>query len=451
MADIHEIRARAQKYAPFIIGGLVVVMVAWVLIQAKLDGNQLQASGTIEVVQINLAAQVGGPVSAVLVESGDAVEAGQILIVLDKAQAQANYDQAAAGLAQAKANYEVLRVGGSAEQHAAAIAAAQAEVVAAQQALDAVYDNAALVRAQVLTSIAQAEITVEDAERMLNNLQSSSEESDINAAQAAVVLTRDKYEKAQEDYSSYENKPEDNLTRAALLAQLAQTEQLFNDAVRRLNNLQGTADAADVDLASAQLAQAQAQLQISLDKLEEMADGPDPDALALAEARLANAEARLALAETGAGPEQLSQAQAGIDAAQAVLDLAAIQLERTEVKAPVAGTILFSNVEIGEIVIPSAILMTLGQLDELTLTVYLPEDRYGSVQLGDVVEVTVDSFPDERFEATVVRIADEAEFTPRNVQTQEGRRTTVFGIELRVTNAQNRLKPGMPADVDFTP
>jgi multidrug resistance efflux pump len=199
------------------------------------------------------------------------------------------------------------------------------------------------------------------------------------------------------------------------------------------------------------LAQAQAQLQISLDKLEEMADGPDPDALALAEARLANAEARLALAETGAGPEQLSQAQAGIDAAQAVLDLAAIQLERTEVKAPVAGTILFSNVEIGEVVIPSAILMTLGQLDELTLTVYLPEDRYGSVQLGDVVEVTVDSFPDERFEATVVRIADEAEFTPRNVQTQEGRRTTVFGIELRVTNAQNRLKPGMPADVDFTP
>ncbi len=61
----------------------------------------------------------------------------------------------------------------------------------------------------------------------------------------------------------------------------------------------------------------------------------------------------------------------------------------------------------------------------------------------------VDSFPDESFTAKVTRIAEQAEFTPRNVQTAEGRATTVFAVKLAVDNAGGRLKPGMPADVYF--
>ena len=98
---------------------------------------------------------------------------------------------------------------------------------------------------------------------------------------------------------------------------------------------------------------------------------------------------------------------------------------------------------------PNATLFVLAQLERLTITVYLPEDRYGQVNLGDTAEVEVDSFPGMEFEASVVHIAEEAEFTPRNVQTGEGRRTTVFAIELRVNDPQGRLKPGMPADVFF--
>jgi hypothetical protein len=66
-----------------------------------------------------------------------------------------------------------------------------------------------------------------------------------------------------------------------------------------------------------------------------------------------------------------------------------------------------------------------------------------------LAEVGVDSFPNEKFQAEVLRIADEAEFTPRNVQTDEGRRTTVFAVELSVQDPGGRLKPGMPADVTF--
>jgi hypothetical protein len=61
----------------------------------------------------------------------------------------------------------------------------------------------------------------------------------------------------------------------------------------------------------------------------------------------------------------------------------------------------------------------------------------------------VDSFPGETFSGTVVYISDQAEFTPRNVQTVEGRKTTVYAIKLNVPNADLKLKPGMPADVTF--
>jgi len=92
----------------------------------------------------------------------------------------------------------------------------------------------------------------------------------------------------------------------------------------------------------------------------------------------------------------------------------------------------------------------LGLLDQLTITVYVPEDRYGGISLGNLAAVNIDAFPGVSFTATVIRIADQAEYTPRNVQTAEGRRTTVFAIELSVEDPDRKLKPGMPADVIFS-
>jgi len=79
----------------------------------------------------------------------------------------------------------------------------------------------------------------------------------------------------------------------------------------------------------------------------------------------------------------------------------------------------------------------------------VPENRYGEIALGASVQVSVDSFPGETFAATVTRIADKAEFTPRNVQTAEGRATTVFAVKLSLDNVGGKLKSGMPADVIF--
>jgi HlyD family secretion protein len=131
------------------------------------------------------------------------------------------------------------------------------------------------------------------------------------------------------------------------------------------------------------------------------------------------------------------------------LELTEAQLKKLVIYAPSAGIVLSRNVEQGEVIQAGATVLMLAKLDKLNITVYVPEDRYGQIKLGDQAIVSLDSFPGKRFTAKVSYIASQAEFTPRNVQTTEGRKTTVFGIELAIDNPNGELKPGMPADVCF--
>jgi HlyD family secretion protein len=138
-----------------------------------------------------------------------------------------------------------------------------------------------------------------------------------------------------------------------------------------------------------------------------------------------------------------------VQAAQAAVDVIDVQINKSTLAAPVDGVVLSRSVQPGEMAMPGATLLTIGKLDDLTITVYVPEDRYGAITLGQEATVRVDSFPRQAFSASVQRIADKAEFTPRNVQTAEGRAATVFAIELVIDGGRDKLKPGMPADVDF--
>ncbi|HLY29318.1 MAG TPA: efflux RND transporter periplasmic adaptor subunit [Aggregatilineales bacterium] len=120
-----------------------------------------------------------------------------------------------------------------------------------------------------------------------------------------------------------------------------------------------------------------------------------------------------------------------------------------EITSPIDGTVMERLIEPGELAAPGSPLMVVADLDTLTLTVYVPEDRYGEIYLGKTYPVKVDSFPDASFVGKVSHIADQAEFTPRNVQTIDGRKSTVFAIKLDLEPSGGKLKPGMPADVTF--
>ncbi len=168
------------------------------------------------------------------------------------------------------------------------------------------------------------------------------------------------------------------------------------------------------------------------------------------------AQANLTNLKNGARQQQIDAAQAQVDAAkaqvaaaQAAVDLLNVQIGKLSVKAPTAGVVLDRALNAGEIAAPGAVVVELGSLDKVTLTVYIPEDQYGNIQLGQQATIKVDSFPGKTFEGVVEYISDQAEFTPRNVQTVESRSTTVYAVKIGLQNPDRQLKPGMPADAEF--
>ena len=186
--------------------------------------------------------------------------------------------------------------------------------------------------------------------------------------------------------------------------------------------------------------------------------------VAVAQANLDNARSSLLSLQTGdqslqviaakaaaeAAASGVKQAEAAVEQAKQGLALAQLQLDRATVKAPISGVVVTRNLEIGDLVVAGGTVMRIAQLDTLNLVVYLPEDQYGQVSLGDSVNITVDSFSNRAFSGEVIHIADEAEYTPKNVQTESGRKATVYAVKIEVANADHKLKSGMPADAEFS-
>lgn len=411
--------------------------------------EKLQASGIVEVTEISVSSEVGGQIVEVLVQNSENVQTDQVLILFDDSTLLTQLDQAEAALSEAEANYDLIAAGPSTEQRAVAIASAELELVNAQQALDDLYENADLIAAQALHEIAAADKALDQANKHLKNINTDPKEADVNAAWARVVMAKDHLDDARKDFKKYENKSEENVTRAYFLSELAEAQKQYDATVTRYNNIKGTANQYDLALAEADVTLIQAQLDNAQIQYEKVSGGPDPNQLTLAKARLATAEAELAAAKAGPSPEELAAAKAQVDVAEAALRAIQAHVDKLILVSPIDGIVLSRLVEPGEVVAPGVPLITLGSLDDLTITVYIPENQYGVIKLGHKALVTVDSFPGQTFEATVVRIADQAEFTPRNVQTQEERQTTVYAIKLSVDDPEGKLKPGMPADVVF--
>ena len=442
-----------RRIAPFVLLVLLAAAAAWWYFgsnRASAQTGALTASGTIEATQVKVAPELSGQVVEVLVKEGDPVQAGQTLVRFNDAVLQTQLSQARALLAQAQANYDLVAAGLTAEQRQAAITAAELEVTTAQQSLDTLHDNASLADTRAQKIIATAEKALDQATQRLDSINSAAEQVDVDAAQAGVVLAKKQLDTAQKNFDPYENKSADNAVRAMFQARLADAHKKYDALVERLNNLLGTSNSYDLAVAEADKALAQAQVEDAHRQLDQLQDGLDPDAVKLAEQRLAGAQAHLAVAKAGPSSEQLALAKSQVEAAGASVNVLQAQLDKLVLKSPIDGVVLSRTIEPGEVALPSTPLLTLARLDDLTMTVYIPEDRYGAISLGEEAQVRVDSFPGMTFPATVVHIADQAEFTPRNVQTVEGRASTVFAIRLQVQDPNGKLKPGMPADITFT-
>jgi HlyD family secretion protein len=135
-----------------------------------------------------------------------------------------------------------------------------------------------------------------------------------------------------------------------------------------------------------------------------------------------------------------------LKAAQEQVELARLQLAKTVIRAPVAGTVLIKAIEPGELATPGRTVAVLVDLSRMELKVFIPEKEIGKVALRAPARVRVDAFPNRLFEASVARVDQRAQYTPRDVHMPEERVRLVFGVTLALTNPAGVLKPGMPAD-----
>lgn len=168
-----------------------------------------------------------------------------------------------------------------------------------------------------------------------------------------------------------------------------------------------------------------------------------------AAAALAAAEQNLARLASGSRKEELQVAQAAVELAQARLAVTAKAVADCTVTSPLDGIVTTRLREDGEVVAPGAPLLTVSRLDEVWLSVYVPEPRLAQVKLGQAARVRLDGVA-QAFTGTVTFVAAEAEFTPRNVQTPDERAKLVYRVKITLPNPQGLFKPGMPAESDLS-
>lgn len=474
----------------WIVVGIVIglLMVAggfgWMRTRAAAPSGtaSLEATGTIEARKVELSSEIGGKVLEVLVEEGDPVTTSAPLIRLDDTLLRAQRKVAASALDTAN---------GASVTAQAALAAAQAQYdIALNTALSQArskrtsdWFNATrtdftkptwyfsqdeqLSAAQA--SVATAEQALTDEGARLARVEASASSADFLKAEKDMAEAQANYLVAKRLNDLVSNgKDIGDLTRIGLF-KLARDTDLKNKGLdpRWLGNDLGhdlrTAsqeifDEAQSNLTDSQRAYADAITSNGAkDVLKARAD------VSVAQERYYMARDLLRSLQTGSDSPEVTAAQRALDQAKGVADqtgsavnqaqanveLIDAQIAKLTISAPSDGIVLTRSVEPGAMALPAATLLEIGRLDRLELTVYLPEQQFGLVKLGEAVQARVDAYPDRVFAGTVRRMANEAEFTPTDVQTKEDRTRLVYAVVISLDNLDLALKPGMIADVKF--
>ena len=375
---------------------------------AERDGTIL-TSGFIEATDVTISAETGGRIVEIAADEGDPVTAGAILVRLDdslllaqKRQAEANSNLARAYLEQAvivqdgakKAWQNALEVQRNPLELEARIIAAQGELETAELNL---------LREKEIESdlrVPSAEVRYDTAEKILENLE---------------IL------KSLDWFSIYTMRKEIYPAEGEL--EMAELSLAYQKALEELWSV----PTAELRVVTAQKA---------LENLLAIRDNPQE----------LNAAVDSAYTAYQASTVAVDAAELQVEQAEASLDVINVQLDRLTMISPGSGVVASRHAEVGEIAQPGLPVLSIIELDEVTLTAYVPERKIGLVKLGQEAQISVDSYPDESFPGTITYISPNALFTPKNIQLKDEREKMVFAVKISLANPEQKLKPGMPAD-----
>ena len=352
----------------------------------------LRSSGTIEATNVDVSFQVPGRVTEILVTEGQAVRAGDVLARL------------------------------SAEEHEEYVAQIKASLDAVTSQVRQQEIALALRQDVLVNQIAEAKGEVEALASAADKQRAGSRPQEIRVAEAELAQAEAFLTQRRADFGRVSA-----LSKAGVLPQ----QQL--------------------DAAEAQLRAAEANRDAAGEKLNLAREGARHEDVAEADARVKSAEAGVGIAEAGRREVDIQREALGAARARqrellAQFNAAKTQLAHTEIRSPLDGVVLTKNVESGEVVNPATPVVTVANINELWMNIYIPEAQTGLVTLDQPVEINVDSFPGETFKGKVTYVSSKSEFTPKTILTQEERIKLVYRVKVSIQNSNQRLKSGMPAD-----
>lgn len=362
--------------------GLVIAIPTLSWRNANHNSGVLLVNGRIEGTEVAIGTRLPGRISRVNVQEGQEIKAGTLLVELDAGDVQAAYDQAQASVRQARHNLDN----------------ASEQAFCAREQMEKTRIGMQLVKQQTELNINQAGSVIQEAQ------------AGIDQAKALLNKTKTEYDQAIKlQKKKAASDLEFTFAKDALIAQ---------EAVVRMTELK----------------QQQARDGLKLAETRRSEIKMQEHDLAVMESTVRQAQAALGVAK------------ARLQAAEAFAKTCEIQLKDTKIIAPCNGTVVTRVIEPGEIVSIGATVLIVVDSDKLSLKGYLPNDQIGKIKLNAPARIFLDAYPDKYFDAQVTKINQQAEYSPRTVDTPKQRANLFFGIELKVNNSLRIFKPGMSAD-----
>lgn len=452
--------------------------------------SSLTASGFIEADQVSISAEFGGKITQLTAQEGDAAKAGQVLVALDDSILQKQINQAQMAIEVGRANLALIKAGARDEeirQRKASLAQTEALRDGAKTAWDnarALRDNPQDLKAKVVVAQGQLDTAARNvavAEKVRDNALSDYQGS-LREAQAALAAANLQVQQAQTGADQAEK------LRFVLQPPIT-TDNWIRPPYGIQNTLQYDLNVFQAQSAQAALGMAQANRDIAQSRVDrllatqslvEVTSRQYESAVAVRDAAqavlndatstrqnpltiknqvdAAEAAYRQSLAavdvaraaldgvQAGASKEQVAVVQAQVNQAESALQVLLAQKDKMTIVSPVSGTVAEKAAQRGENVLPGVAILKIVNLETVTLRVFVPETAIGQLKLGAPASVNIDSYPGRSFPGQVTFISPQAEFTPKDIQTQEERTKIVFAIKITLPNPEGILKPGMPAD-----
>ncbi len=385
----------------FILPTLILVAlaaVAGIYIYGRLhpkNTNTLSVSGNLELTQVDISFKVPGKLIQLNVDEGYFVKKGQVIARIDRDQVDSQRDRDEASLHNSQSQYDQM----------------ETSVQWQRRTLES---DVALRTAELRASQAR-----------LAALVAGSRPQEIQESRAAVADAKAQHDQAQADWD--------------------RAQDLYkNDDISKQQ----------YDQYRMRLDSTAAVLRQSDERLALVVEGPRKEDIDAARADVVRAQAAVESAENNRlelkrREQDVFAHRADVNRARAQVAITDTQINDTVVTAPIDGVVLVKSAEVGEVLAAGTTVVTIGDIDRPWLRAYVNETDLGRVKYGQAATLTTDSFPGKSYPGRISFIASEAEFTPKQIQTNEERVKLVYRIKIDVDNRSHDLKSNMPVDAEI--